>query len=59
MNPKGFLRRVRFNHISVLTLRIRADRHEQKSVDPDQQNAASDHGLFATHKTFTVVKWTY
>ena len=34
---------VRFDHISVLTLRIRTERSEQ-TVDPDQmpQNAASD-----------------
>ena len=38
---------VRFDKITVLTLRIRADRPEQNSLDPDQtpQKAASDQGL--------------
>ena len=38
---------VRFYQITVLTRRIRKDRPEQKSVDPDRtpQNAASDQGL--------------
>ena len=63
----GFLRGVRFKHITVLTLRIRANRSEQTvqyRSDQTPQNAVFDqilHCLPLTqqfHTHLQAVKWT-